>query len=242
MIRPRLPAFPYLPSYPASSPFAAALFALALAGAAFPAAIPAAAAQPRSLYAAPARSAAAEASEPASAAPAGTPAPTAAMEEKFRRLQKEMQGSPAADPAPGVSAPAPRDGVSVGGLFLQIVFGLAFVLLLAVVSIRGLKRMQGKLLARPGAGGGNLLEVMETCYLGPQQKVIALRMHDEVGVLGVTKEGIRLLTVLKQPASGMGPAQRGESNPAAFSDNLNKLLERFKKPKRVSDLLDEAQA
>jgi flagellar biogenesis protein FliO len=67
-------------------------------------------------------------------------------------------------------------------------------------------------------------------------------MHDEVGVLGVTKEGIRLLTVLKQPAGEIGAARRGDSNPAAFSDNLNKLLDRFKKPKKVSDLLDEAEA
>jgi flagellar biogenesis protein FliO len=163
------------------------------------------------------------------------------MEEKFRKLQKEMQGAPAATPGAGASAPASSDGVSVGGLFLQIVFGLAFVLLLAVVTIRGLKRMQGRMLARPGSGGG-MLEVMETCYLGPQQKVIVLRMHDEVGVLGVTKEGIRLLTVLKQPAGEIGAARRGDSNPAAFSDNLNKLLDRFKKPKKVSDLLDEAEA
>jgi flagellar biogenesis protein FliO len=226
-----------------------------LAAAFLCAALSASGAKPRSLYAAPeqasgpgasgtASPAAAEAAAEASAAgPAGAeaPAPTAAMEEKFRKLQKEMQGAPAATPGAGVSAPAPREEVSVGGLFLQIVFGLAFVLLLAVVAIRGLKRMQGSLLPRPGAGSG-LLEVMETCYLGPQQKVIALRMHDEVGVLGVTKDGIRLLTVLKQPAGEIGQARRGESNPAAFSDNLNKLLDRFKKPKKVSDLLDEAEA
>jgi hypothetical protein len=48
--------------------------------------------------------------------------------------------------------------------------------------------------------------------------------------------------VLKQPAGEIGQARRGESNPAAFSDNLNKLLDRFKKPKKVSDLLDEAEA
>jgi flagellar biogenesis protein FliO len=226
-------------------PFATLAFVASLGGAAL--SVPAS--QPRSLYAAPPRTAAAEASEPASAtaataaaAAAETPAPTAAMEEKFRKLQKEMQGSPAANPSPGASGSAPREGVSVGGVFLQILFGLAFVILLAVVSIRGLKRMQGKLLARPGSGGGNLLEVMETCYLGPHQKVIALRMNDEVGVLGVTKEGISLLTVLKQPAGEIGQSRRNESNPAAFSDNLNKLLDRFKKPKRVSDLLDEAQA
>lgn len=213
---------------------ARAVFAFALVAASLPA-FPG---QPRSLYAAPDR-----ASEAAAEAPSGNAseasAPTPAMEEKFRKLQKEMQSNPAAAPAAGAQAPAPREGVSAGGLALQILFGLAFVLILAVVSIRVLKRLQGRLLARPGPGG-DLLEVMETCHLGPQQKVVALRMHDEIGVLGVTKEGIRLLTVLKHPAEEIRQARGG--NPAAFSDNLNKLLERFKKPKKVSDLLDEAQA
>ena len=194
---------------------------------------------PRSLYATPPRAA-----DPAAAeapAPPDSPAPTAPMEEKFRKLQKEMQSSPAAAPASGTQPAAPRDGVSVGGVALQIVFGLAFVLLLAVVSIRVLKRLQGRLLARPRPVG-DLLEVLETCHLGPQQKVVAVRMHDEVVVLGVAKEDIRLLTVLKQPAEEIRQALRGGANSAAFSDNLNKLLERFKKPKKVSDLLEEGQA
>jgi flagellar biogenesis protein FliO len=162
------------------------------------------------------------------------------MEEKFRKLQKEMQSNPAAAASSGAQAPAANDGKSVGGLALQILFGLAFVLLLAVVSIRVLKRLQGRLLTRSGPSG-DLLEVLETCHLGPQQKVVAVRMHDEIVVLGVSKEGIRLLTALKQPAEEIRQARQG-GNPAAFSDNLNKLLERFKKPKKVSDLLDEAQA
>jgi len=163
------------------------------------------------------------------------------MEDKFRKLQKEMQSDPAMAPATsGARTPAPAEGVSVGGLALQILFGLAFVLLLAVVSIRVLKRLQGRMLARPGPSG-DLLEVLETCHLGPQQKVVAIRMHDEIGVVGVTKEGISLLTVLKQPAEEIRLSRQG-GNPAAFSDNLNKLLDRFKKPKKVSDLLDEAQA
>lgn len=196
--------------------------------------------QPRSLYAAPARaSAAGEAATEAAAASAEPSAPTPAMEEKFRKLQKEMQSNPAAAPSAGAQAPAASDAKSVGGVALQIVFGLAFVLLLAVVSIRILKRLQGRMLTRPGPGG-DLLEVLETCHLGPQQKVVAIRMHDEISVLGVTKEGINLLTVLKHPAEEIRQARGG--NPAAFSDNLNKLLERFKKPKKVSDLLDEAQA
>lgn len=182
----------------------------------------------------------------AAAAPAELPPPpptkpSPAMEEKFRKLQKEMERREPASKAgePANPEQSPNETVSLGKLALQIVFGLAFVLLLAVVSIRGLKRMQGRLLSRPGRGGGDLFEVLETCHLGARQRVVALRMNGEVGILGVTEHGISLLTVLKEPVEELRRTRSGEGNSAAFSDNLNKLLERFKKPKKVSDMLDE---
>jgi flagellar biogenesis protein FliO len=186
------------------------------------------------------------AAEPRAAAapaelPPPPPAPTPAMEDKFRKLQKEMdRGQPAPKEGQAAKAENPSDQtVSLGKLAMQILFGLAFVLLLAVVSIRGLKRLQGRLMARPGRGGGDIFEVLETCHLGARQRVVALRMNEDVGIVGVTEHGITLLTVLKEPVEELRRARSGESNSAAFSDNLNKLLERFKKPKRVSDMLDE---
>ena len=213
------------------------------------------AAPPRSLYAPPPKPAGHAASEEPAPESADASQPTAAMEEKFRKLQKEMGARPSAAPVQGPSSPpgpgssvppsedsasASAESPSTSGLGLRVLFSLVFVLLLAVVAIRGLKRLQGRLLTRT-AVGGDMLEVLEICHLGPQQKVVAVRMHDEVGVLGVTKEGIRLLTVLKRPAEEIRQAHRPESNPAAFSDSLNKLLDRFKKPKRVSDMLDETK-
>jgi flagellar biogenesis protein FliO len=192
----------------------------------------------------------AEAGKPANRA-AAQAAPTAPdpVQEKFRKLQAEMGTADAAasNAGPGSSAnagEAPEPAPEPPGLFtlsIQVIFGLAFVLLLAVVSIRMLKRAQGRLFARAGAAaGGDLLEVLETCHLGANQKVVALRINDEVGVLGVTQHGMSLLTMLKQPAEEVLARKTGSGNPAAFSESLNKLLEKFKKPKRVSDLLDEA--
>jgi flagellar biogenesis protein FliO len=174
------------------------------------------------------------------------PPPSPAMEDKFRKLQKEMERNAKANPskpAAGENPPenTPAETVGVGSLAVQILFGLVFVLLLAVVSIRGLKRLQGRMLSRPGKSG-DILEVLESCHLGSHQRIVALRMNDEVGVIGVTQHGISLLTVLKEPMEELRRARAGESNSAAFSDNLNKLLERFKKPKKVSDLLNEGQA
>ena len=185
------------------NPFQAVL-ASALLGAIL--SVPAAPA--KSLYAAPVSSAAAKTSE--AAADDEAPAPSPAMEDKFRKLQREMENGPTA-PGPAVtSVPQHHETVAMGTLAMQILFGLAFVLLLAVLCIRGLKRMQSRLLSRPRKGG-DLLEVLETCHLGPQQKVIAIRMNEEVGILGVTKEGINLLTVLKEPVDDLRKARAGES-------------------------------
>lgn len=173
------------------------------------------------------------------------PPPSEAMQDKFRKLQKEME-SAAHGPASASAAKSaktadnqPADTVSVGGVALQIAFGLIFVVLLAVVTIRVLKRLQGRMLSKPGRSG-DIFEVLETCHLGSQQRIVALRMNEEVGIVGVTQHGISLLTMLKEPADDLRRSR--ESNSAAFSDNLNKLLERFKKPKKVSDLLDEGAA
>lgn len=216
--------------------------ARAAALAAILAVAPARSAAEKSLYAAPERNVASALE--AAAAPAD-PAPSLAVEEKFRKLQNEMRRN---GPVPAATAPAegnrPENTRALGTVVVQIILGLGFVLLLAIVTIRLLKRMQGRLLSVTGKGakGGEIFEVMETCHLGAHQRVVALRMNGEVGVLGVTQQGITLLTMLSEPAEDIRRSRDGEGNAAAFSDNLNKLLERFKKPKKVSDLIDEAQA
>ena len=165
-----------------------------------------------------------------------------AVQDKFRRLQKEMSSRDrglAATPGRQGAAPAaePRGLLSVS---LQILLGLAAVLILAVFTIRLLKRFQGRILSKPGQAGGDLFEVLETCHLGNHQRVVALRMHGEVGILGVTPQGISLLTTLKETPEELGKARGARGNPAAFADSLNKLMERFKKPKRLSDFQEEA--
>jgi flagellar biogenesis protein FliO len=172
--------------------------------------------------------------------------PSQAAQDKFRKLQQEMRRTEPELPAAPVAETGENRGegtLALGTLVMQIVLGLGFVLILAVVTIRLLKRMQGKLLSGPGKGGkgGDLFEVLETCHLGANQRVVALRMNGEVGILGVTTHGISLLTVLNEPAEEVRRARTG-GNSEAFSENLNKLLERFKKPRKVSDLIDEGGA
>lgn len=184
-------------------------------------------------------------SSPASAQPARAGADARdPVADKFRKLQHEMSNGdaglqPGRTAARG-DAPETGDSVNVLAVSAKILIGLFFVILLAIVAIRLLKRFQGRMLAKGGRGaGGEIFEVLETCHLGQHQRVVALRMHGEVGIVGVTQQGITLLTMLKEPADEVRRAE-GQGNPAAFSENLNKLLDRFKRPKRVSDLLDEA--
>lgn len=172
---------------------------------------------------------------PEAAAPRAASDPVA---DKFRRLQREISSGDASS-ASADRPVAPPESVGVFSLSMKIFFGLIFVLILAVVAIRLLKRFQGRMLAKGGRAQGEILEVLETCHLGPHQRVVALRMNDEVGIVGVTQQGMSLLTMLKEPAEEIRKQNAGPGNPAAFSENLNKLLERFKRPKRVSDLLDE---
>lgn len=204
-----------------------------------PAAAPAAASAAAQSPAAKAPSATAEApAADAPLAPPGAGQPDG-VQDKFRKLQKEMARGESGAATARQAAPAKNpESVGVYSLGLQILVGLAFVLILAVISIRLLKKFQGRLFSRSGqTAGGDILEILETCHIGTNQRVVAIRLDDEVGVLGVTAQGISLLTVLKQPAEEL--MKRRAGNSAAFSENLNKLLDRFKKPKRVSDLLDE---
>jgi flagellar biogenesis protein FliO len=173
-----------------------------------------------------------------------------AMEAKFKKLQKEMEGSAKVSSESGTKGGETKKSVSptveptsIFSLSVQILFGLIFVILLAVITIRVLKKLQGRMLSKPSTTArGEFFEVLETCHLGTNQRVVALRINEDVGVIGISPQGITLLTVIKQSAAEVRETYGRESNSAAFSENLNKLLDRFKKPKRVSDLLDEAKA
>jgi flagellar biogenesis protein FliO len=154
--------------------------------------------------------------------------------EKFQKVQQEMA---LGDSAPG--AMAASSSTHPLWLSVEIAMVLLVVLVLAVLSIRLLKRVQSGMLRGPSGTGSDLFEMIETCHLTPNQKLIAVRMGDKIGIIGATKEAIHLIHILEKPAAEI-MAER-QTNPQAFADNLNRLLDRFKKPKKVSELLNEAQ-
>lgn len=154
--------------------------------------------------------------------------------EKFARMQQEMaSGAGLPDTASTVASASHPLWIAA-----QMGLGLLVVLVLAVLCIRFLKRLQGGMLRGTTGNVSDLLEVLETCHLGPQQRLIAVRMGDRVGVIGATKEGMTLVHLMDSPAEVILASRKG--NPQDFSENLNRLLDRFKKPKKVSELLKES--
>jgi flagellar biogenesis protein FliO len=157
------------------------------------------------------------------------------VSDKFVKLQHEMAiPDPISDTAISGSS-----GMHSLGLGLEIGFVLILVLALAVITIRLLKKLQGGLLRGKTPGNaGDILEVVETCHLGTGQRIVALRMGERIGIVGITKESFHLLHMLEQSAETVLSTKQG--NPQVFSENLNRLLDRFKKPKKVSELLQES--
>jgi flagellar biogenesis protein FliO len=155
--------------------------------------------------------------------PAPAPDPVA---EKFQKFQQEYAGD-GADPSPA----APPESRSLFRLVLEVGAALALVLALAVLGIRLLRKAQRGMLAGPA--GGDLLEVVESCHLGPGQRLVAVRLDGKIGVLGVTREAISLVATLDRPAGEVIQERRRQGNPAQFSENLNRMLERFRGPKKA---------
>ncbi len=90
---------------------------------------------------------------------------------------------------------------------LSMLIALAFVLALAWVSIRVLKRMhQGR--GGPGSAS-EALTFVRALPVGARERVVVLSYRGEEWVLGVTAGGITLLS------RGPAPAPAGDDTPAA---------------------------
>lgn len=166
----------------------------------------------------------------------GPPQSSEMVQQKFQRMRGQFRS----DTPSTLGAGAPEEKISVLGTLIRMVLGLMVVLVLIAFSIRFLKGIQRSTMMKRVGSAGELLEVIETCYLGNQQKIVLMRMHDRMCAIGVTNQGISMLRDLDMdPNSLRHPTRNGDENTAAFGDTVNRLLERFKKPKRVSEYLQD---
>lgn len=152
--------------------------------------------------------------------------------DKFQKMQQAM----AAETSLPDTAAAIATKVHPLWLTVEIAVVLLMVLALAVLTIRLLKKLQGGMLGGSSQATGDLLEIVETCHLGPHQRIFAVRMGNRIGIVGANKESMQMLHLLDE--SAQETLANRQTNPQAFSDNLNRLLDRFKKPKKVSELME----
>jgi len=127
------------------------------------------------------------------------------------------------------------------GLFIKMICGMIFIVLLIVLSIRWLKSLQNSSLLGKKNKTTNRLEVLETCYLGKDQKIILVNMGDKEVALGVTSNSIQLLKELGErknieSATDLEPSGQQLTN---FKDNLNSFLNKYSRPKTVAQTLEE---
>lgn len=89
-------------------------------------------------------------------------------------------------PAAGAGAASP----GVAGSLVSTVLALCFVLALAWLVLRGLKRLQA---GRFGAAGSDVPRVLRSVSIGPRERLVTVRYRDREYLLGVAAGGVSLI-------------------------------------------------
>jgi flagellar biogenesis protein FliO len=146
---------------------------------------------------------------------------------KMAALQKLLQGQGAA-PVSTVRYQPP----SVGRLILRMLLGLVVVLVLIYALYRMARRARG-MDVRPGEAPSRALQILETSFVGPNQKVVLMRVGAErVLVVGSASTQVQTLADIQgEEARTILELQRAQPlvTPAQFSETVNQLLRRFRK-------------
>lgn len=124
----------------------------------------------------------------------------------------------------------PAEQRSLGGFAVQMFFSLILVVGLIWLSVWGLKKMQKSRFNINGMDPG--LQIVEQMYMGPQQRVVVVRIHDRVMALGVTQQNIQFLADLSQDEAYQG----GAATAKEFGKSVDYFLRHFKKGSSISDL------
>lgn len=147
---------------------------------------------------------------------------------KVAALNKVLNSQGANDPMVATKYTPP----SLGKLALRMALGLVVVLGLMYFLYRTARKARG-MDVKPGELPTRSLQVLESAFVGPNQKVVLLRLGTErVLVVGSTPSQVTALAEVQGPeALEMIGQQRQTSviTPAQFSETVNHLLRRFRK-------------
>ena len=131
-----------------------------------------------------------------------------------------LENTQAVEPSPDATAAAgePFEGTAMPSI-VKMISALMVVLVCIYVALYLLKRLAGR---RAGANGGNgALEVLETSYVAPKKTVSLVRVADKAVLIGVTDNGISMLTELDAQQT---EALLAEKSATPSSDSFRKIL------------------
>ncbi len=119
--------------------------------------------------------------------------------------------------------------VSVSTLVIKTFLGLAFIILLIVVLIYLMKKLQGSAFNKFSGQGD--LEVLDMTPLGQQHKIMTVKLHGKILVLGVTQQSINTLTTIEGDDAERYLNKASQSGIASgqFNQTVNQLLSKFKR-------------
>lgn len=111
----------------------------------------------------------------------------------------------------------PAPSASLGGSFVQMLFGLALVLGLLFAGVWFLKKLTGNV-----GSNGNIARVVSTTPIGARERVVIVELGQTWLVLGVTPNSIN--TLAEMPRQALPPGAK--AIPPNFADWLRNTMNR----------------
>jgi len=103
-----------------------------------------------------------------------------------------------------MNAATPAEAPSMAVQLASTALALAFVLVLAWLALRALKRLQQR---SGGAGGGDAPQVLRSVNLTPRERLVTVRWQGRDYLLGVAAGSVtRIADVAAPPDAPAGPA------------------------------------
>ena len=130
------------------------------------------------------------------------------------------------------------NGGSLALSTFKMISALVIVLACIYLGVYLLKKLMGR--RRAASGKNNLLEVLETAYVGPKKTVSLVRVADRSVLIGVTDNQISILTELDAGETSAITAETFENESEGFNRLLKTACDRVKKlhPKRNRAVLE----
>ncbi|MGV8074048.1 MAG: flagellar biosynthetic protein FliO [Syntrophobacteraceae bacterium] len=97
------------------------------------------------------------------------------------------------------------DTFDLGPQLVKVGISLAFVLCLLMLAVYALKRF-GKWVKKPDGSSG--IEILEQRPVGLKQYLLLVKAREQVLLLGLSPQGINLLTHLKEASGPSAPEEK----------------------------------